>query len=293
MTGPGTSLVILSVAARLVAEPPPPPPPPPPPTPEAAFERGFNAGQAQYEAGAYLQAARTWAEAAHRLPEDTAHRDNRTALFEYIADAYLRGLPAKGRGPVMREAVAVLDEYCDGFLRTYGAETPISPKVLQVQAELRRQLGAQPTPGDAVEPSWTPVPTIRPWRGLLVGGGVLAGVGVGAAILAGVMGARGNRAEVDFETARCSLYTPTDSCADLIARGRGANAVAITGAVVAPLALGGGVAMLIVSVRRKRAARQALVPFFSPTSIGLTFRWEGSLFRRSQNVTAGARPPTR
>lgn len=276
----GTVLVGVALAVQSVAWAAPPPPPPPP-TSEEVFELGFNAGQAHYEAGSYLQAARTWVEAAGRLPEVAVNRENRAALFDYIADAYLRGLPAKGRRPVLREAISVLDEYCDGFLRTYGAETPISPKVLQAQAELRRQFSAQPTPGSTVEPSWTPAPTVRPWKSLLVGGGVLAGIGVGTASLAGFMGVRGNRAEVEFETARCSLYTPTDSCADLITRGRGANAMAITGAVVAPLALGGGVAILIVGARRKAAARHSLVPVVTPTFVGLTFQWKGRGHRRA------------
>lgn len=280
MTRLGTLLVGFSLVVHAVASAAPPPPPPPP-TSEEVFELGFNAGQAQYEAGSYLQAARTWVEAAGRLPEVAANRENRAALFDYIADAYLRGLPAKGRGPVLREAISVLDEYCDGFLRTYGAEAPISPKVLQVQAELRRQLGAQPTPGDAVEPSWTAAPAVRPWKGLLVGGGVLVGVGVGAAVLAGVSGARGDGVEAEFEAARCSLYTPTESCAHLIERGRAANAWAITGGIVAPLALGGGVAMLIVGARRKAAARHALVPVVTPTFAGLTFYWKGRVHRRA------------
>jgi len=289
MTGPGTLLVALSVAVRMLAEPPPPPPPPPPPTPEEAFELGFNAGQAQYEAGAYLQAARTWVEAAGRLAEVAANRENRAALFDYIADAYLRGLPAKARGPVLREAIAVLDAYCDGFLRTYGAETPISPKVLQVQAELRRQLGGQPTPGNAIEPSWAPTPAVRPWKGLMIGGGVLVGMGVGAGILASVAGARGNSTEAEFESARCSLYTPTESCADLIERGRAANAWAVTGAVVAPLALGGGVAMVLVGVRRRAIVRHALLPVVTPTFAGLTFQWDGPFRKRATHRPASSR----
>src|SRR5690606_23263383 len=149
MTGLGTLLVGLSTAIQAVAWTEPPPPPPPP-TPEETFELGFNAGQAQYEAGAYLQAARTWVEAAGRLPEVTATRENRAALGAPAADGSRRGLPAAGRGWVVRAAVAALDAYCDGSLRACGADTPISPKVLQVHAELRRQLGAQP--GDTIEP---------------------------------------------------------------------------------------------------------------------------------------------
>lgn len=251
-----------------------PPAPPPPPTPAAKFEAGFVAGQTQYEAGAYLEAARTWVEAASRLPEVTANRENRDAIFGYIADAYMRGLPAKNRAVVLREAVDVLDGYCDGFRRAYGAEMPINPKVLQVQYELRRQLEEHPGPGEPVEPSWTPAPDVRPWKGLLVGGGVLAGLGAGAAILTGVMGARGDRLETEFEAAKCSLYTPTASCSDLINRGGAANGLAIGGAIVAPLALGGGLAMLLVGARRKTAVRHSLFPHLAPTYVGFWLNWK-------------------
>lgn len=258
-----------------------PPAPPPPPTPAARFEAGFVAGQTQFEAGAYLEAARTWVEAASRLPEVTANRENRDAIFGYIADAYMRGLPAKDRAVVLREAVDVLDGYCDGFRRAYGAETPINPKVLQVQYELRRQLEEHPGPGDPIEPSWTPSSDARPWKGLLVGGGMLGGFGAGVAVLAGVMGARGDRFEAEFEAAKCSLYTPTMSCTDLIDHGRAANALAIGGAVVAPLALGGGVAMLLVGVRRKAGIRYAILPIFTPTCAGLILTWKFNARKRA------------
>lgn len=252
-----------------------PPPPPPPPTPEARFEEGFKAGQDLYEARRYLEAARTWVDAASRLPEVTANREHRAAIFEYIADAYLRGLPTKDRAFVLREAIDALDAYCDGFRHAYGAETPINPKVLQVQYELRRQLEEHPEPGAPVEPAWTPPPPeARPWKGLVVGGGVLAGFGAGAAIFAGVMGARGDRLEADFEAAKCSLHTPTPSCSDLIAQGRAANKLAIGGAIVAPLALGGGVALLLVGARRKSATRYSLAPVFTPTYAGVSLTWK-------------------
>ena len=267
---------LLLMYLLVVAEPPAPPPPP---TPAARFEAGFVAGQTQYEAGAYLEAARTWVEAASRLPEVTANRENRDAIFGYIADAYMRGLPAKDRAVVLREAVDVLDGYCDGFRRAYGAETPINPKVLQVQYELRRQLEEHPGPGDPVEPSWTPAPDARPWKGLLAGGAALTGLGAGAAILAGVMGARGDRLEAEFEAAKCSLYTPTASCADLIDRGGAANGLAIGAAVVAPLALGGGLAMLLVGVRRRSAVRYALFPVITPTYTGLSLTWRWRVWR--------------
>ena len=174
---------------------------------------------------------------------------------------------------MLREAVTALDEYCDGFRSAYGTETPINPKVLQIQFELRRQLEELRAAGAPVEPSWTPVPEMRPWKGLVAGGGVLAGVGAGAAILAGIMGARGDRAEAEFEAAKCSLYTPTTSCADLIDQGRTANKLAIGGAIVAPLAIGGGVAMLLVGVRRRATVRYALLPILTPTYAGLSLTW--------------------
>jgi hypothetical protein len=88
------------------------------------------------------------------------------------------------------------------------------------------------------------------------------------------MGARGDRLEAEFEAAKCSLYTPTAACADLIDRGGVANRLAIGGAVVAPLALGSGLAMLLVGARRRATVRYALIPVMTPTYAGFSLTWK-------------------
>lgn len=173
---------------------------------EAAFEDGFTEGQAKFDRGEYLPAARTWLDAAANLPEKTANRDNRVAVYEYIVDAFTRGLAGSTEPEALREAVQAFDAYVDGFTRAYGTETPVSAKVATARDEFRARLTAaesgakEPTPtrdttpdlpsgGDDLPPDEPP--RGKPGLGLMVGGGVAIGLGLGAAGLAGFGGARG------------------------------------------------------------------------------------------------------
>ena len=51
----------------------------------ADFEADFTAGQARFDSGAYLDAVALWIAAAARLPEVTAHRGHRLAVYQYVA----------------------------------------------------------------------------------------------------------------------------------------------------------------------------------------------------------------
>jgi len=255
----------------------------------AAFEAGFTEGQAQFDRGEFLAAARTWVRAADRLRETTANRDNRAAVYEYAADAFVRGLAGSTDPIGLREAVTALRLYCDNFTRAYGTETPISPKIIAARDILERQLvdaeaalAPVTAPPVAGEPSDDPPPstdkpttTGKPWKGLVIGGGVAIGLGVGAAILAGVGGVRGKSFEAKFDdpTNMCVLDAPSDRCAEFYDAGKASNAMTIAGAVAAPLLVGAGVALLVVGLKRRNAGREAtarVVPTLAPGFAGLT-----------------------
>lgn len=253
----------------------------------AAFEAGFTEGQAQYDRGEFLAAARTWVRAADRLRETTANRDNRSAVYEYAADAFIRGLAGSSDPIGLREAVTALRLYCDGFTRAYGTETPISARITGPRDVLERQLveteAAQRPATDAPkEPSHEhsddpvdPTPSGKPWKGLAIGGGVAIGLGVGAAVLAGVGGARGRSFEAKFDDPAnmCQLDAQTAQCAEFYDAGKTSNTMAIAGAVMAPLLVGGGVAMLVVSLKRRAAGREtqaSVVPMLAPGFAGLS-----------------------
>lgn len=249
----------------------------------AAFEAGFNEGQSQFDRGEFLAAGRTWLAAADNLRETTANRDNRIAVYEYIVDAFTRGLAGDEQLDALREAVAALDDYCERFTRAYGTETPISAKIVEARDSFRARLaavdaggGAGPEPEGPSEAPPPPQPQApsRPWKGLAIGGGVLIGLGVGAGVLAAAGAARGRSLTEKFDDPAnmCELAAPTGACADFYDAGKAANAMAIAGAVAAPILLGAGVGLLVVGIKRRGAPRQALAPALAPGYVGLGLR---------------------
>ncbi|MDC0675164.1 hypothetical protein [Nannocystis radixulma] len=256
----------------------------------AAFEAGFNEGQAKFDRGEHLEAARTWIAAAGNLKETTVNRENRAAVYEYVVDAFTRGLQGEKRSEALREAAQALDAYCEGFTRAYGTETPISAKITAARDDFKQRLAAaeaaeaeqappieEPLDGpreDTPEPLPEPTPA-KPWKGLAIGGGVMIGLGVGAAVVAGVGGARGRSLEQEFDAPgnMCSLDMPSPDCQGLLDRGKSANSMAIAGAVLAPLLAGAGVALLVVGLKRRgQANKTSFAPALGPGFAGISLR---------------------
>jgi hypothetical protein len=250
----------------------------------AAFESEFQAGQAKFDAGEFLEAARTWKAAASKLPHTADQKANFVAIHDYLADAYDRAMQQAEDPAVLREALALLDDYAAQLTATYAGEVP-SPQVEAVRARFRERVAALDAEAKPVaaapEPAPAPVepkdeaPRGKPWRGLAIGGGVaLAG---GAAMLG--MFAVGYSRTSKFEdafalpTRDCSLDEPTGSCADYIRKGESANAMAVAGLVLAPLMIGAGVGMLVVAMKRKRASRHAFTPLAGRGLAGVHWQW--------------------
>lgn len=245
-----------------------------------AFEAGFAAGQRQFDAGEFLAAGRTWAEAAAKLPETEAHRANRAAIHEYMADAFERALAGSDDPALLREALAPLDRYAEQFAAAYPGATLAAP-VASAREGLRARLqelevpAARPVvePVEAPEPVRAATSTGRPWKGLAAGGGVLLG---GAAAMLGVFAvgytrARARTREFDAPENGCSLGEPMGACADIYAAGKSANTTAVIGLVAAPLLLGAGAALVVLASRR-RGAEQALAPALGRGFVGVTWQ---------------------
>jgi len=246
----------------------------------AAFEADFTAGQARFDSGEYLAAAELWIAGAARLPEVTAHREHRLAVYRYVADAYTRALVDVNAVEPLAAAVAALDAYCEGFTRAYGTETALDPKIARTRAELRRRLDAalaeqaaqaEPAEGPAAPPPSPPRPAPRPWKALTAGGGLLLGLGLGAGALAIAGAARGRALTARFDDPinQCALAQPQGRCADIYRDGQRSDRLAIAGVVLAPLLLAGGAALLALGLRRRAAARHALAPALAPGVVGL------------------------
>lgn len=248
----------------------------------AAFDRGFRAGQEEFNRQKYLDAARVWTSAAESLPETDEHKENRRAIYEYIAEAYEKALAGAGDDAIMREGLSILDAYAEVFAAAHPTDT-LPEHVMKTRLVLRLRLakGAAQRQPQALPPDPPPAPGAvstrvgpppRPWKGLAVGGGVA--VAGGAAMLgvfaAGLAGGRSAEAKFDDQANVCDLNEPVGKCAEFDAQGKTSNALAVAGIVAAPLLLGAGIAMLVVAARRKQP-RMALTPTFSARMAGFAF----------------------
>lgn len=250
-----------------------------------AFEAGFVEGQAQFDRGEPLTAARTWLAAAGNLPESAANRENRVAIFEYIAEAFQQSLKGSTDVEALREAATALQDYCDGFTRAFGTETPLSPKIVGARDDFQARLRAAEASAGAAEPTPPPEPTppaeptpppapTRPWKGLAIGGGVMLALGVGGGALAAAFAARGQSLERQFDdpAADCHLSDPVGVCGEWLADGKTSNGVAVAGLVAGTLLVGGGVALLVTGLRRRKGPPPTIAPVLAPGYAGLGLR---------------------
>lgn len=261
--------------------------PAPDPALMAQFEVGFTEGQALHDRGDLLGAARRWITAADLLPETTVNRDQRAGIYEYIVDAFLRGIQDGGNLKDLRDASAAIDAYCEGYTRAYGTETPLNPKVSAARMELKSRLQeaeeraartpvVTPKPVEGPEPSGpAPMPapgaTGKPWKPLLITGAILTGLGglaIGASVFGGVSGIKLTR---DYNST-CVKGEMSTTCDDLLTRGQAANGLAVSGAVLGVLMLGAGVPLLVIGLKRKKTGRQAVQPLLGPGFVGVGLR---------------------
>ncbi len=260
------------------------------PTPDPAlmaeFEVGFTEGQALLDGGDAMGAARRWIAAAELLPETTVNRDQRAGIYEYIVDALLRGIQAGGNLKDLRDASAAIDAYCEGYTRAYGTETPLNPKVSAARMELKSRLQeaeeraartpvVTPKPADGQPggpaPMPAPVAEVKPWKPLVITGAVLTGLGglaIGASVFGGVSGIKLTR---DYDST-CVKGEVSATCEDLESRGQVANGLALSGAVLAVLAIGAGVPLLVIGLKRKKAHQHAVAPLLAPGFVGVGLR---------------------
>lgn len=132
----------------------------------------------------------------------------------------------------------------------------------------------EPGEGPAKKPPRTPRKIDKP---LVIAGGVLTGVGLAmVGLMAGGL-VRGKRAEADGEALvaeKPTLPAEDPTLQEIDHRGKGGNRMAIAGGVLAGLALGTGVALLVVGLRGGRAKKVAVAPTMSPQALGLALRWQ-------------------
>lgn len=217
----------------------------------------------------------------------------------------------------LQEGKKTYELYLQQYRAVYGSGRAISMAVQQKSDELNAVLAKaeDEAKGPAVVDTPPPktdngtktdipvkpivLPPENNGTGLIVGGAVTAALGFGALglLIAGAVGAP--RAEEDFEIAQsaaldiCGNYPntcPTNTAEEMAElddierdlddadkRGRVANALTITGAVLTPVLLGAGAAMLAIGIKRNREARASrsgvgLSPAFGRGFAGVVLR---------------------
>jgi len=258
----------------------------------------FREGQRQYDRGEFLGAARTWTKSAELIPEDAEHKDNRRALYEYIAEAYQKALQNGASAEILREAVQVLTKYSEQYVKAYPAE-PLPARVAQPLDMIRITLSEregekppepqpepppEPKPEPKVEPEPLPEPAAqpaekptpppkppKPWKGLVIAGGVNLGLGAAMVAVAGAGIARSNAAEASYDES-CALGDTSPTCSALDSKGSSGNKMQIFGLIAAPVFIAVGAALLAVGMKRKAAQTQTIAPVFSPTMAGVVWQ---------------------
>ncbi|WAS92966.1 hypothetical protein [Nannocystis punicea] len=279
----------------------------PAPISEAA-QSAYDRGLAERDAGQFPAAAREFAAAYSQIP--VSQRELRAAVLFDLVDAHRGAYTAGGerrgnehpaahlcaadraladfieteqerkrgrKSPDMVKATGLREEVRKDFLTAKAREADLDCAALELPRVVEKE---EPPPPPPEAPSKARAP-----NKLLIAGGVTAGVGLAlVGLMIGGM-VRGQRTEADgvaLVQAMPELPTDDRQLAELERRGRGDNAMAVVGGVFGSLALGAGIALLVVGVRAKQAsgrssapepAAVAVWPLASPTGGGAALRW--------------------
>jgi hypothetical protein len=243
----------------------------------------FPYGQEKFDAEEYGEAGDAWAKAVRLLPEDKKNGSTRQTLVNLALDAYLRAYRAKDDRAFVDAAKTLLDDY-EASLQEAKGTVELTPEIadakqkiddaladIKAKEEEAARLAAEANKDPEPEPEPEPEPDkgMKPGTGLIIGGAVLLGLGAGGIGLAvgGAVGSNNSQKEYDSLTPG----TPERTAAQK--KGETMNALAITGAVIAPLFIGAGVALLILGIKKnkKTAGNAMLVPTFGPDYAGVGF----------------------
>lgn len=272
-------------------------------------EQHYNRGISERDAGHYAAAAVEFEKAYEDIPATSEYRAG--VMFEMV-DAHRAAFSAGGRIRGKEHPAAHLCA-ADTVLALFvaateesrgrkGKRSPDTNRAIELRNDLRKQIAAAKQtaseldcatveyPRDDVAAAAAPVEpgdetskrsprTPRKIdKPLVIAGGVLTGIGL---IMVGLMAGglvRGKRAEADGDAlvaAMPTLPAEDEALQEIAGRGKSGNAMAVAGGVLGGLALGTGVALLVVGLRGGRTNnRVAVAPTMSPQALGLAMRWQ-------------------
>lgn len=249
-------------------------------------ERLYLEGQERVEAKDYKGAADSWTRLLSLLPESGDNQAIRESVIINILDAHIKAhnqlVDDKGNKDIghLKSGKTTLDQYYAEFKGVHGDRVAVSAAVQEKAAELEAALqqaerdaaakppepdpdpdgekkkDPEPKPDDG--PDIVVVNSQNNGNGLIIGGAVVAALGVGALVMIPVGSARGKTADEEHQAAQADLEageTTSPAVERALFDGEQANAILISGAVLAPLLLGGAAAMIVFGVKAKRRAQ--------------------------------------
>jgi hypothetical protein len=240
----------------------------------------FDEGATKFETADYIGAIELWTEAFGLVPNAPENAPVKAKLIANIAAAQERAYLVDKEVSHLNQAKILIERYRgtldDIYLDELEREKElawVNERLTKIDAELKivaeREAAKQAAEQAAAEQAEQPPPR-PPGRGLVIGGSVLAGVGAaGLGVMVGGMVVGSSNDDIsDLPT------TDLDTRADRFRMGRLGNALAIAGGVGGGVLLGVGVALLVVGLKKNRAAGQdtaklTLVPTFDATQVGV------------------------
>lgn len=253
--------------------------------------RMYGEGQEYMEQKEYGRAADVFTRLLNLIEESADNKAIRESLILNILDAHMQAyegiVDADGKRDVeqLREGKETLQQYYKDFQAVHGDSVAVIAEIQSSATKLDELLAAaeeeeetvEPPPPGEVEQDPKTAPTTTPpppppsnaGLGFIIGGVGLGVLGVGAAIMIPVGSALGNDAEDKYNEGQADLAMAGGNAGlealantkiqDANDEGERANAVLISGAVLAPLLLGGAAALIVIGVKKRKQSMSASV----------------------------------
>lgn len=241
--------------------------------------RLFDEGVTRFETADYAGAIELWTEAFGLVPNEPANADIKAKLIANLAAAHERAYAVDSEVSHLNQAKILIERYRgvleDIYLDEIEREKElawVSERLAKIEAELQAVAEREAAERAANQPSPPePEPRLAPGAGLIIGGSVALGLGVGGlgVMVTGMVLGSQNDDVSDLPT------IDLETRAERFRTGRLGNALAIAGGVGGSVLVAAGVALIVVGLKKKRAAgehesaRVMIAPDIAATRLGL------------------------
>lgn len=251
--------------------------------------RLYGEGQEHMEQKEFGRAADVFTRLLNLLDESAENKAIRESLILNILDARMQAYDGQVNqdGQQLYDGRDTLQTYYKDFQAVHGDSVAVIAEIQSMAAKLDEKIAQhekskkpaatgtpdETTPDETVGPKQDGgdrqviVMDSKPGNPLIFGGVGLGLLGVGALVMIPVGSSLGKSAETDYNNAQAELAAATSDSERASAQskideanadGERANAVLISGAVLAPLLIGGSVALIVLGVRKNNNAKSPI-----------------------------------